>query len=149
MSVDALDRKVRQMHDALGTLRTEDLSSLSIETRANYIGINFSQGTTLEGLANIASGMIANIACLKDHLKVWCKKNAKRHNCENLINTNKDVAIIHDLWNIDKHANSTAHRGQEPTRDFRIFFLASDSRPAQAQAPPNSFCRSQRASLQS
>src|SRR3954464_8134261 len=103
MTTDALDRKIQQMHHALGELRSDDVSSISVERRSNYMGIDFSQGTTPSGLANIASGIIANIACLKDHLKVWCHRNGKTHDYEKLINTNKDVALIHDLWNIDKH----------------------------------------------
>jgi hypothetical protein len=103
MTPDALDRKVRQMHEALGALRCEDLSSVRVERDTNYVRVDFSQGTNPSGLANIASSLIANIACLKDHLKLWCQQNGKTHDPENLINTNRDVAIVHDLWNIDKH----------------------------------------------
>jgi len=50
--------------------------------------------------------LLNNIACLKDHLKAWCNKNGKAFTGEGLINNNQDVAIIHDLWNLDKHAES-------------------------------------------
>jgi hypothetical protein len=103
VTTDTLDKKIRQMHDALSDLRSEDLASVSVERGPNYVRLDFSQGTTPSGLANIASSLIANIACLKDHLKVWCRRNGKTHDCENLINTNRNAAIIHDLWNIDKH----------------------------------------------
>jgi hypothetical protein len=91
MTTDALDRKIQQMHHALGELRSDDVSSISVERRSNYMGIDFSQGTTPSGLANIASGIIANIACLKDHLKVWCHRNGKTHDYEKLINTNREA----------------------------------------------------------
>jgi hypothetical protein len=48
--------------------------------------------------------LLNNVACLKDHLKAWCNKNGKPFTGEDLINNNRDVAIIHDLWNLDKHA---------------------------------------------
>ena len=53
--------------------------------------------------ANRVSLLLNNIACLKDHLKVWCKKNGKPFTGDDLINHNKDVAIIHDLCNLEKH----------------------------------------------
>ena len=54
--------------------------------------------------------LLNNIACLKDHLKSWCKKNNKPFAGDQLINSNRDVAIIHDLWNLDKHAESLLRR---------------------------------------
>jgi hypothetical protein len=49
------------------------------------------------------SQLLANIACLKDHLKVWCTKQSKPFAGDTLIDSNKEVAIVHDLWNLDKH----------------------------------------------
>ena len=134
MTTDALDRKIQQMHHALGELRSDDVSSISVERRSNYMGIDFSQGTTPSGLANIASGIIANIACLKDHLKVWCHRNGKTHDYEKLINTNKDVALIHDLWNIDKHGelNRPPRSGVPPG--------SSGSAPDRALGRPSTRC---------
>jgi hypothetical protein len=118
--LELLDRKIRQMHEALGGLEESDLSSITPERVTTphiyYCQIDFSQGTTDVGLANIISLLIANIACMKDHLKVWCAKNGKSFDGENLINTNIDVAIVHDLWNIDKHAdlNRPPRSGHRP-----------------------------------
>ena len=76
---------------------------------------------------NVASQLLANIACLKDHLKVWCENNGKAFNGENLINSNMDVAIVHDLWNSDKHGryDRPSRSKREPrltglTRAFRL-----------------------------
>ena len=53
--------------------------------------------------ANRVSLLLNNIACLKDHLKSWCKKNGKPFTGDQLMDSNRDAAIIHDLWNLDKH----------------------------------------------
>jgi len=118
--LELLDRKIRQMHAALGGLEESDLSSIAperiITPHVYYLLVDFNQGTTEVGLANIASLLIANIACMKDHLKAWCAKNGKSFDGENLINTNKDVAIVHDLWNMDKHSdlNRPPRSGHRP-----------------------------------
>ena len=118
--LDKLDLKIRQMHRALGDLKQSDLSTIepevSFSRRGLYVSVDFSQGSTEEGLANIASLLVANIASLKDHLKVWCNNNSVPFNGENLINTDQNVALVHDLWNIDKHAelNRTPRSGHLP-----------------------------------
>jgi len=60
--------------------------------------------------------LINNIACLKDHLHAWCKKNGKPRIGDQLIDSNRDVAIVHDLWNLDKHAelNRPSRSGLSP-----------------------------------
>jgi hypothetical protein len=104
----SLELKVKQMHAALGVMRSSDISPLRLEhgrTSAGeiYYRINPNAGTTPEGLANVASQLVANIASLKDHLREWCTANNRRFTGERLIDTNSDVAIVHDLWNLDKH----------------------------------------------
>lgn len=105
--LDLLDRKIRQMHEALGNLEESDLSTVSAERfmtpHRYYCTLDFSQGATDAGLANIATLLIANIACMKDHLKVWCSKNNKAFKGDELINSDRNVALVHDLWNTDKH----------------------------------------------
>lgn len=106
--LDKLDLKIRRMHEALGGLEDADLTNLKpelFETQdAFYCELNFSQNQTEASLANTAGTLIANIASLKDHLKLWCNKNKRDFKGDELIDTNRDVAIVHDLWNIDKHA---------------------------------------------
>jgi hypothetical protein len=67
-------------------------------------------------VANRVSLLINNIACLKDYLHAWCKKNGKPRTGDRLIDSNRDVAIIHDLWNLDKHAelNRPSKSGLSP-----------------------------------
>lgn len=118
--LDLLDRKIKQMHEALGNLEEANLSSIKPEQgstpRGYYCKVDFSQGKTDAGLANIATLLIANIACMKDHLKAWCSKNCKAFEGDTLINSDKNVALIHDLWNTEKHAelNSKPRSGHHP-----------------------------------
>jgi hypothetical protein len=108
MMIDELDSRIRRIHHALGQLEDRDLSQITPFRGVTadgyfYFGVDFSQGTTEEGLANLASLTIANIASIKDHLKLWCASHSANFEGERLIDTNRDVAIIHDLWNLDKH----------------------------------------------
>lgn len=90
--LDLLKKKIRQIYAALNALNDSDLSSVQprIVREAD--------------LANAASLLIANIACIKDHLKKWCEDRGCPFHGDELINSNKSVALVHDLWNVDKHA---------------------------------------------
>ena len=107
-----MDRKIRQMHSALRALSSDDIYSVkpTIESTDTYtsIKVDFNQGSDPVDLANIASLLVANIASLKDHLKAWCKSKNIPFNGELLIDNNRSVALIHDLWNVDKHAKLTS-----------------------------------------
>jgi len=118
--IDVLDRKIRQMHAALAGLVTDDLSTIKPQfAEADgryYTKVDFNQDSDEIALANAASLLITNIASMKDHLKVWCNKNGVAFHGETLINNNRTVALIHDLWNIDKHAelNKPPRSGHTP-----------------------------------
>jgi len=86
----------------------EDLSPIKpvteiINDKPRY-SVDFSGGVSRATAANRVSTLIGNIACLKDYLRAWCKANGKPFRGEELIDGNINVAIIHDLWNLDKHA---------------------------------------------
>ena len=66
--------------------------------------VDFNQDADEIALANAASLLITNIASMKDHLKVWCNRQGVAFHGDALINSNRAVALIHDLWTIDKHA---------------------------------------------
>jgi hypothetical protein len=92
----------------MGFLVTEKLSSIKPKTKRvgeQFVtSIDFTDGTDRGTAANRVSLLLNNIACLKDHLKSWCKKNGKPSTGDQLIDSNRDVAIIDDLWPLDKHA---------------------------------------------
>lgn len=102
-----LDLRIRQLHEAMGQARTADLATVKPRTglvgNTYYVEVDFSGGASDAELANIVSLFVANIACLKDHLKAWCKAHNEPFHGDTLIDSNRDVGIIHDLWNRDKH----------------------------------------------
>jgi len=106
--IDALDQKIRRMHAALEGLGSDDLSTIKPQFgQADdyyYTKVDFNQDADEIELANAALLLVANIASMKDHLKAWCKRQGVAFYGEALINSNRAVALIHDLWNIDKHA---------------------------------------------
>lgn len=65
--------------------------------------LDLDNGKSQEDHENEAHSLIANIASLKDHFKEWCTAKGKSFSGDALINSNLSVAIIHDLWNADKH----------------------------------------------
>ncbi len=105
--IDILTKKINQMQRALGALTNEDLSSITVDQvnlpEGSEYSINLQNGIDTVDLDNAATTLINNIASLKDHIKLWCKSNGKKYDVEALIDSNRDIAIIHDLWNIDKH----------------------------------------------
>ena len=118
--LDVLHRKLRQMHAAVAGLGNSNLSNVQPQITHGdgcvHTKVDFNQNSDPVALANAASLLVANIASLKDHLKAWCKKQSVPFHGDNLINANKSVALIHDLWNIDKHAelNSPPRSGSTP-----------------------------------
>lgn len=110
-----IEQKIDQMYKALEDMQvTEKLPAVKPQfTRvgnAFSARFDFTQGADAATAANRASQLLANIACLKDHLKTWCDKNGKPFAGDDLINTNREVAIVHDLWNLDKHAELNRSR---------------------------------------
>lgn len=69
--------------------------------------IDFTEGKKDHELANDVSSVITRIASLKDLLKAWCERRKVDFEGDRLIDSHRDVAIIHDLWNLDKHYKLT------------------------------------------
>ena len=116
-----IEQKLQQMYSALRGMELTDKLP-TIKPQVKRIGnqdvkvFDLNQAADGATAANQVSLLLNNIACLKDYLKAWCNKNGKPFTGENLINSNKDVAIIHDLWNLDKRAelNRRSRSGLSP-----------------------------------
>jgi hypothetical protein len=116
-----IEQKLQQMYAALRGMDLADKLPM-IKPQVKRIGNRdikvFDLNETANGAnaANQVSLLLNNVACLKDHLKAWCNKNGKPFTGERLIDNNKDVAIIHDLWNLDKHGelNRPSRSGLSP-----------------------------------
>lgn len=115
-----LDRKLRQMHAALLSVASEDMSSVQPRIVATdkhvFVSLDFNENSDEIALHNAASLLIANLASLKDYLKVWCKRTGYPFKGDALINSNRAAALIHDLWNTDRHAelSSPPRSGHRP-----------------------------------
>lgn len=120
---NTLDRKIQRVYAALGVMVSDHLTNATakpeiIKTATGIrFEMNFDQGISQIELENAAILLITNIASIKDHFKVWCENNHIPFTGDELINNNLNVAIIHDLWNIDKHAtlNRQPRSGFTPT----------------------------------
>jgi hypothetical protein len=116
-----IEQKLQQMYAALRGMELKDKLP-TIQPQVRRIGnrdvkvFDLNQAADGATAANQVSLLLNNVACLKDHLKAWCNKNGKPFAGEDLINNNRDVAIIHDLWNLDKHAelNRRSRSGLSP-----------------------------------
>lgn len=101
-----LVQRLDQMHAALGALSQADLADIKpkIVVSEDIIRTEFRFGGELVVLQNQASLVIASLGRLKDHFKKWLKSNGKSWNIsEHVVDQNRPVAIIHDLWNVEKH----------------------------------------------
>ncbi len=109
MTTANLDLKIRRMHEALGRLEEADIGKVEPKLRETkdwlYFKLDFGKDQTEAELTNTAHLLIANIASVKDHLKLWCSEFEHEFKGDILINENRSVAIVHDLWNIDKHGS--------------------------------------------
>jgi tetratricopeptide (TPR) repeat protein len=68
-------------------------------------------------LKNMSYAAIHNIASLKDYFKEWCNEEKNGIKADDVIDKQKEsVAVIHDLWNINKHRklNSKPRSGTLP-----------------------------------
>lgn len=111
---ESLRSKLGRMYEALRVARIEKLPDFALvsddSVAPGFYGADFSQGRNDADMRNAAATLISNIASLKDHLKVWCKRHSREFSGDRLINSNFDVAVVHDLWNLDKHAELIGSR---------------------------------------
>jgi hypothetical protein len=101
-----LIQRLNQMHAALGSLSQSELSEIKpvTERTKETMRTEFQFGCELVDLQNQASLVIESLGRLKDHFKKWLTANGKPVKIsEDVINTKFSVALIHDLWNLEKH----------------------------------------------
>jgi len=112
----ALALRLRRLHHALREVRSDDLPLIPLTAQHDgqkaTFGFDFTKGQNEAEVANAVGRFLDGIAALKDHLKVWCLDRGVPFEGENLIESNRSVAIIHDLWNRDKHGTLTRSRSK-------------------------------------
>ncbi len=104
---ERLEEKIRRMHKSLSRTRSDDFSKMAIEEGNDgifdYKKLIFDRSSDNDALMDAAMTLVANIASLKDVVKKWISKNNISINVEGAIDNNMSMAIVHDLWNDDKH----------------------------------------------
>lgn len=105
-----VETKIQRMYAAVGGLHTpletlEDFQYFKQTPGMLEWGLDFTIKTKEEmaRVLNLAMTTVANIAGLKDPLKIWCRDNNVVFNTEQFITDSKYLAIVYDLWNVDKH----------------------------------------------
>ncbi len=113
-----LIQRLHQMHAALDSLSQKELSVIKpvTERTKETIRSEFHFGGELVDLQNQATLVIESLGRLKDHFKKWLIANGKPGKAsEDVINGHFAVALIHDLWNVEKHVEL-----REPPRSGKI-----------------------------
>lgn len=102
-----LEEKCEQALTALGQLAEKDFSKIIVQREESHsrrsVFVSFSDGPTQSELQNSVTILVANIASLKDHLKKWCRQNSSNFDAEAVLTHCHEAALVHDLWNSDKH----------------------------------------------
>lgn len=124
MNVAEINRRLGQVHAALEALRTEDLSTVRVTSdrfeSTLETTVDFAGAASDATLRNAIESVIANIACIKDYFKAWCGAHGATFTGESLINSDSNVALVHDLWNTQKHAVLTKPRSHTKPRIVNV-----------------------------
>lgn len=104
---ETIKLKLQQIHRALGDFSNSSLHKVKHEIKhgpdSHAITVDFDTIRVPAEKANNVSLLLAAIGSLKDNMKVWCEENRVPFMGEKILNKHKNAAVIHDLWNIDKH----------------------------------------------
>ena len=107
-SEQSLLLRAKRLKAALLKTTQIDIEQMELEAihRPDRVSIlaDANRGMSDEDLANTAFQLVALIASLRDYLKEWCRTNDRNFLGDSLLEDNIHAAIVHDLWNIDKHA---------------------------------------------
>jgi hypothetical protein len=107
VSEDRLITRVKQAIAALAQSSSDDFTKLrivqTITPNLNSIKIDPNEGIPREDLYNEISLLLTAIGSMKDHFNALCKAKGIPPYGDDIIDNNRDVAIVHDLWNVDKH----------------------------------------------
>jgi hypothetical protein len=103
--IEKLNDKVTRLKSSAATLRKSNPDCIvrTFEQTDNEVFEAISFKGTNHQLLNDIHSLIANIASLKDYLNRWCTQNGVTFNGDSVINSSREAAIVHNLWNIEKH----------------------------------------------
>jgi hypothetical protein len=104
--IEKLNDKVTRLKSSAAALRKSNPDCIvrTFEQTDNEVFEAISFKGTNHQLLNDIYSLVANIASLKDYLKQWCTQNGVPFSGDSVVNSSREAAIVHDLWNIEKHA---------------------------------------------
>jgi hypothetical protein len=107
MDIQELNQRVERIYNSISILEKKDpigiKKEITLSNDYQNMSVDFGGNKSEAELKNSVFSLVSNIASIKDYIKAWCIKNGKPFNGESIINSNKNVAVVHDLWNIEKH----------------------------------------------
>lgn len=109
-SLSQLQSRLRRVHAALASTSTFSIptfKSVPVTGSPERMHVEFRDHRSESELANLVASLLASIGSIKDHLNLWCAANGVSAPGDALINSNLAVALVHDLWNRDKHGALT------------------------------------------
>ncbi|WP_431300450.1 hypothetical protein [Tabrizicola sp. BL-A-41-H6] len=109
MSGDPLIKRAKQAVSALAQTTSNTLPAVQFfsgpNLRTEGMLFNPNEGAEPEELYNEISLILTAIASLKDHVDIFCKRSKIPKIGDGIIDSHREVALIHDLWNVDKHGS--------------------------------------------
>jgi hypothetical protein len=104
-SLDQLQARLLRLHASVASTSTFEIPVFQSPrlVGSGTFSVEFTDGRSLAEMENVLGLLIANIASLKDHLKMWCAEQGVSFPGDALIERVRAVALVHDLWNRDKH----------------------------------------------
>ncbi len=105
VTLDTLNLKMRQLYASVGRL-VVDPNSVEPTIISGPAGFAWLVNWAADeaDLANVVTLTLANLGNLKDALIKYCAQNNIACDAEAVVNTNFDVAVLFDAWQLDKHA---------------------------------------------
>jgi hypothetical protein len=115
-SLDQLQARLRRLHASLASTSTLEIPVFQSPrlVGAGTFSVEFTDGRSAAEMENVLATLVANVASLKDHLKEWCVTQSIASPGDRLIDSDLSVALVHDLWNRDKHPEFDTKSRFEP-----------------------------------
>jgi hypothetical protein len=115
--LDDIYIRIKRIYSAIDALEETNLDSFepTVMRKGNIVVIrqNFEGDLSEEELSNLAHMMIYNIANLYDHLKKWAaRNNIKVSEVDKVFNSSREIKIIQDLSNNDRHGYPPRNGGR-------------------------------------
>jgi hypothetical protein len=109
MPQPSIEVRLQQLYESLSVICDDDYGDVEyfrgIDPDTGLFTVRANFDASEAKLLNSIEKLIENIARLGDHLENWCEQHGAHFDRAAFIRSHPDdVAIIQDLWNVQKHA---------------------------------------------